>query len=158
MLRRLLVGAAIIAAVAGLPPALQGQPVASASPANAAATLQFAYTVTPGAEIVYQAESDYFSSRTDLVWAILDFYDLAPGTRLTYILRANGRDYRSGTLPCCGDLTSGRLAFPITRRDDPDRTVPGARWDMFVYAGGQQIAEGSFGVRGTRGLDNDNDH
>ena len=158
MLRRLLVGAAIIAAVAGLPPALQPQPVASASPANASATLQCAYTVTPGAEIVYQAESDYYSSRTRLVWAVLDFYDLAPGTKLTYILRANGRDYRSGTLPCCGGLTSGRLAFPITRRDDPDRTVPGARWDMFVYAGGQQIAAGSFGVRGTRGLDNDNDH
>ena len=158
MLRRVLVGAAIVAAVAGLAPAIQEQPVAAASPANASGNLQFAYTVTPDAEIVAEAESDYFSSETRVVWAVLDFYDLAPNTRLTYTLRANDRVYRRGTLPCCGDQTSGRLAFPITRRDDPDGTVPGARYEMVVYAGDQQIAEGSFGVRGTRGLDNDNDH
>jgi hypothetical protein len=158
MLRRLFVGAAIVAVVAGLAPAGQNQPVASASPANVTANLQFAYTVTPDAQIVYQAESDYFSRETHLVWAVLDFYDLAPGTRLTYVLRANDGDYRSGRLPCCDNLTTGRLAFPITRRNDSDRTVPGARYEMFVYAGDQQIAEGSFGVRGGRGLDNDNDH
>ena len=157
MLRRLVVGAALLAAVAGLP-ALQQQPVASASPANLSANLQFAYTVTPGAEIVYQAENDYFSRDTRLVWAILDFSDLPPGAKLTYILRANNGDYQYGTLPCCENLTNGRLAFPITRRDDYDRTVPGARYEMFVYHSDQQIAYGTFGVRGGRGLDNDNDH
>ena len=158
MLRRLVVGAAIVAAVAGLAPAVQEQPVAAASPANASGSLQFAYTITPDAQIVETAEQDYFSSETRVVWAVLDFYDVPPGTRLTYKLRANNRHYQSGTLACCGDLTSGRLAFPITRRGDPDRTVPGARYDLVVYAGGQRIAEGSFGVRGTRGFDNDNDH
>ena len=158
MLRRLFVGAAIVAAVAGVGPAVQQQSVASASPANVRANLQFASTVTPGAEIVSQAESDYFATRTHLVWAVLDFYDLAPGAKLTYVLRANDGDYQYGTLPCCDNLTTGRLAFPITRRNDDDRTVPGARYEMFVYSGDEQIAQGSFGVRGVRGLDNDNDH
>ena len=158
MLRRLFVSAAIVAAVAGFAPVVQDQPTASASPANASGSLQFAYTITPDAEIVATAEQNYFSSETRVVWAVIDFYDVPPGTRLTYNLRANGRHYQSGRLACCDDLTSGRLAFPITRRNDPDRSIPGARYDMVVYAGNQLIAEGSFGVRGTRGFDNDNDH
>ena len=158
MFRRLVAGALIVGAVAGLAPAVQEQPIASASPANASGNLQFAYTITPDAEIVTQADSDYFDSDTRVVWAVIDFFDVAPGTKVTYALRANGRAYQSGALECCGDLTSGRLAFPITRRSDPDRPVPGARYDMVVYAGRELLAEGSFGVRGTRGFDNDNDN
>ena len=158
MFRRLIAGALIVGALAGFAPVVQDQPIASASPASASGSLQFAYTVTPEGEIVNQAEADYFDEDTRVVWAVLDYSDVAPGTRLTYNLRANGRAYRSGTLPCCGELMSGRLAFPITRRNDLDRSVPGARYDMVVYAGRELIAEGSFGVRGTRGLDNDNDH
>ena len=155
MLRRLIVGAAIVAAVAGLAPAVQPQPVASASPANDVINVEFAYTVTPGAEIVYKADSDYFSRDTNVIWAVVDFVNFAPGTKLNYILRLNGWDYKNGNFACCADLTQGRLAFPLYRRDDPGRDIPGGDYDLLIFDGDKLVGQGSFGVRGGRGSDNE---
>ena len=162
MLRRLVVGAAIVAAVAGLAPAVQHQPVASASPANEITNVQFAYTVTPGAEIVFQAQNDYFSRDTHIVWAVVDFTNFAPGTKLNYVLRLNGWDYKHGDFACCGTLTQGRLAYPLYRRDDPGRTIPGGEYQLLIFDGDKLVGQGNFGVRGGRGSDNEdpesNDH
>jgi hypothetical protein len=162
MLRRLLVGAAIVAAVAGVAPVAQESATVAASPASQVTNIQFAYTVTPGAEIVYKAESDYFSRETHIVWAVMDFSGFAPGTKLTYLLRLNGWDYKYGDFACCRDLTSGRLAYPLFRRDDPGRTIPGGDYDLYVFDGDKLVGQGSFGVRGGRGSDNEdpesNDH
>ena len=155
MLRRLLVGAAIVVAVAGLTPAVQQLPVASASPANDIIGVQFAYTVTPGAEIVYQAENDYFDRGTHIIWAVVDFRDFAPGTKLNYVLRLNGWDYKYGDFACCKDLTQGRLAFPLYRRNDPDRTIPGGEYTLLIFDGDKLLGQGNFGVRGGRGSDNE---
>ena len=155
MLRRLLVGAAIVAAAAGLAPAVQPQQVASASPAQGITSIQFAYTVTPGAEIVYMADSDYFDRDTNIIWAVVDFNDFAPGTKLKYVLRLNGGDYKFGDFACCKDLTQGRLAFPLYRRDDPGRDIPGGDYTLLIFDGNKLIGEGSFGVRGGRGSDNE---
>ncbi len=155
MLRRLLVGAAIVTAVAGLAPAVQPQQVASASPAQGITNVQFASTVTPGAEIVTKAESDYFSRDTNIIWAVVDFNDFAPGTKLEYVLRLNGWDYKFGDFACCADLTQGRLAFPLYRRDDPGRDIPGGDYTLLIFDGDKLIGEGSFGVRGGRGSDNE---
>lgn len=155
MLRRLFVGFAIVAAVAGLAPAIQNQPVASASPANEIIGVQFAYTVTPGAEIVFQAENNYFSRNSHIIWAVVDFTNFAPGTRLNYVLRLNGNDYKNGYMACCENLTQGRLAYPLYRRDNPDRTIPGGRYDLLIFDGDKLVGQGSFGVRGGSGSDNE---
>ena len=155
MLRRLIVGAAIVAAVAGLAPSVRQQPVASASPANQIINVEFAYTVTPGAEIVYKAESDYFSRDTNIIWAVVDFVNFAPGTKLTYVLRLNGWDYKYGDFACCANLTQGRLAFPLYRRDDPGDDIPGGDYDLLIFDGDKLVGQGSFGVRGGRGSDNE---
>jgi len=154
MLRRLLVGVAIVAAFAGLGPVAQNQSTAAASPANDITNVQFAYQVTPGAEIVLQAAQDYFSRDTHIVWAVVDFTNLAPGTKLNYVLRLNGGDYRDGSFACCGQLTQGRLAYPLYRRNDVDRTIPGGAYTLLIFDGDKQIGQGSFGVRGGRGSDN----
>ena len=155
MFRRLLVGAAIVATVAGLAPAVQNQPIAAASPANDITNIQFAYQVTPGAEIVLQAEQDYFSRDTHVVWAVVDFANLAPGTKLNYVLRLNGWDYKYGDFACCRDLTQGRLAYPLFRRDDPGRSIPGGEYTLLIFDGDKLVGQGAFGVRGGRGSDNE---
>ncbi|MDP8925023.1 MAG: hypothetical protein M3O34_19420 [Chloroflexota bacterium] len=155
MLRRLILGAAIVAAFAGLSPAVQQPPTAAASPANQLTTVQFASTVTPGGESVLQAGSNYFSSDTHIVWAVVNFAGLAPGTKLTYVLRLNGGDYTYGDFADLGNRTSGRVAFPLHRRDDPDEEIPGGNYDLFIYAGDQPVGHGTFGVRGDRGSDNE---
>ena len=74
-------------------------------------------------------------------------------TSSRYLVRANGEDYKFGKLNCC-DSRNGRFAFPFTKRGDGG-DLPGAAYDVRIYANGAEIAHGGFGVNGRGGLDND---
>ncbi len=58
-------------------------------------------------------------------------------------------------MACCRDLTQGRLAYPLFRRDDPGRTIPGGECDLLIFDGDKLVGQGRFGVRGGRGSDNE---
>ena len=65
----------------------------------------------------------------------------------------DGEDYKFGKLNCCGSR-NGRFAFPFTKRGGGG-DLPGAAYDVRIYANGAEIAHGGFGVNGRGGLDND---
>jgi hypothetical protein len=90
---------------------------------------------------------------TDTVWVSFEFGDHDPGAELSYVARANGEDYKFGKLDCC-DERSGRFAFRFTKRGDGGE-IPGAAYDIRIYANGAEVAQGGFGVNGRGGLDND---
>lgn len=154
MFVRMLLAASVLTAVvvlatpAGSP---DGVPTASAAPAETTAgPLEFSTSVTSDARPVDPRVE--FPSGTNTVWASFDYRDHDPSARVSYLVRANGEDYRYGKLDCCSSR-QGRIAFPIERRNGGD--LPGAAYDVRVYVNDAEIAQGSFGVRGRQGLDND---
>ena len=94
-----------------------------------------------------------FDSSTDRVWASFAYYN-HDGGRVSYIVRANGEDYRWGDLRCC-DAREGRFAFSIERRSGHD--LGGASYEVLLYVGDSEVARGGFGIRGRGGFDNDNE-
>lgn len=93
-----------------------------------------------------------FSGGTDTVWASFELRNHDRNATVTYLVRANGEDYRYGTLDCC-DAGQSRHAFPIRKRNGGD--LPGAAYDVRLYVNGAEVAHGGFGVNGRGGLDND---
>jgi hypothetical protein len=94
-----------------------------------------------------------FSGGTNVVWASFDYRDHDKNAKVTYLLRANGEDYKWGTLDCCGS-GSGRAAFPITKRGSGG-DLPGAAYEVRLFVNSAEVAVGGFGVKGRGGLDND---
>jgi hypothetical protein len=155
MLRRPLLAAAPIGACAALGSATQAPAPAEASPAYANVAVSFAADVTKDGEAL--GEGIELSSNEHVVWAVLSFDGLGPGTKLTDILRLNGWDYKWGDTGCCKGISSGTVAFPLSRRDGGG-TIPGGAYALYIYDGDTEVARGGFGVRGGKGSDNDNDH
>ncbi len=152
MFRQLMVGALIIVTVAGLASSFQDSQPAAASPSNVSVSITFASAVTQDGDPV--DERIEFGGDNH-VWAIVDFTDLSPGAKLSYILRVNKGDFNWGKLQCCGGLTSGRFAFQLEKRNG-GAELPGGAYRLFIYDGDTEIGQAGFGVRGTRGLDNGN--
>ena len=94
-----------------------------------------------------------FGDGTNTVWVSFEFRDHNPGDELSYLVRANGEDYKFGKLNCC-DSRDGRFAFPFTKRGDGG-DLPGAAYDVRIYVNDVEVAQGGFGVNGRGGLDND---
>ena len=92
-----------------------------------------------------------YDSSTERVWTSFAYRDYG-GEAMSYLIRANGDDWRWGDLDCC-EGSNGRFAFPIERRSGD---LGGAAYDVFVYASNAEVGHGGFGVRGTQGFD-DND-
>jgi hypothetical protein len=74
---------------------------------------------------------------------------------MSYLVRANGEDWRWGDLDCCEGAT-GQFAFPLER--DSGKDLGGAAYDAYVYANNAEVAHGGFGVKGRGGFDHDNDN
>jgi hypothetical protein len=148
MIRRLLVGAVALAAFASLGPLAPAPQPVQASPANQEVSLYFANHVTSSGEVIGEAVD--FSGGSNDIWAIVDAGGYG-GSKLTYRLTLNGWDYRWGSLGCCKGSGDSSLAFRL-------HNLPGGAYTMYVYDGDKEIARGGFGVRGSRGSDNDNDH
>lgn len=94
-----------------------------------------------------------FGGGTNTVWASFEVHDHDRNATVSYLVRANGEDYRYGKLDCCKS-GNGQYAFPITRRNGHG-DLPGAAYDVRIYVNGAEIAHGGFGVNGRGGLDND---
>lgn len=87
------------------------------------------------------------------VWASFDFNEHDANAKFSYLVRANGEDYKWGTLDCCRS-GSGRAAFQITKRSGSG-DLPGAAYEVRIYVNNAEVAVGGFGVKGRGGLDND---
>ena len=125
---------------------------ASAAPAATSTNgLQFSTSVDSNARP--ENPRTEFGGGTHTVWVSFDFRDHDPKAELSFLARANGEDYKFGKLACC-DSREGRFAFPLTRRGGGG-DLPGAAYDVRVYANGTEVAQGGFGVNGRGGLDND---
>jgi hypothetical protein len=127
-------------------------PTAAAAPADSWSNgIQFSTRVSSDAQPVNPRVE--FGSGTDTVWASFELHDHDPRARVSYLVRANGEDYKFGKLDCC-DSSNGRFAFPITKRSGGG-DLPGASYDVRVYVNDAEVAQGGFGVNGRGGLDND---
>jgi hypothetical protein len=93
-----------------------------------------------------------FDKNTDRVWVSFDFNDYH-GEQLSFIVRANGSDWKFGDLDCCEGGSRGRFAFPIERRSG--KALGGAAYEVRIYAGDAELAVGGFGVKGTKAFDDD---
>ena len=89
----------------------------------------------------------------DQVWVSFGYRNHDPNVKVSYLVRANGEDFRWGDLDCCGGR-EGRFAFPIERRSG--RELGGAAYEVRIYMGEAEVAHGGFGVRGREGFDSDN--
>ena len=94
-----------------------------------------------------------FGGGTHTVWASFEFRDHDRNSTVSYLVRANGEDYKYGRLDCCS-AGQGRYAFPITKRNG-NGDLPGAAYDVRIYVNDVEVAHGGFGVNGRGGLDND---
>jgi hypothetical protein len=147
MIVRIAAVAAILAGFVAL-----GMTTAAAAPAaTSAGGIQFSTSVDSQARP--ENPRTEFGSGTDTVWASFEFRDHDPNADVTALVRTNGDDYREYDLACC-DSSSGRFAFPITKRGGGG-DLPGAAYDVRVYVNGAEVAQGGFGVNGRGGLDND---
>jgi hypothetical protein len=158
MIIRLLVSASLLTTIALLGVVFGGantplRPTeVSAAPASTTVNgLDFSHGITSEAQPVDPAVE--YHSGEDKVWVSFGYSNHDPNTEVTYLVRANGEDYRWGRLDCCSN-SSGRFAFPVERKNGGE--LAGASYDVFVYVNGAQVAEGGFGVKGKQGLDNGN--
>ena len=159
MIARLLVVALVLVGLPMLPvlasrgPADGTWAVRSAAAAPAATDLTelaFSEAVNDRNEPIEQrTEFDY----PDQVWVSFGYSNHDPNARVSYLVRANGEDFRWGDLDCCGGR-QGRYAFPIERRSG--RELGGAAYEVRIYVGDVEVAQGGYGVRGREGFDSDN--
>lgn len=96
-----------------------------------------------------------FGGGNNVVWASFNYREHDKNATFSYLLRANGDDYKWGKLDCCSN-GSGRAAFPLTKKNG-NGDLPGAAYEVRLYVNGAEVAVGGFGVKGRGGLDND-DH
>lgn len=89
------------------------------------------------------------------VWVSFDYRDHDPNAKVSYLVRANGEDYKWGRINCCPN-NSGRAAFEITHRNDGGKNLPGAAYEVRLYVNDVEVAVGGFGIKGRGGLDHDN--
>ncbi len=123
---------------------------ASAAPASTTVDgLDFSHGITSDAQPV-NPDIEYHSGENK-VWVSFNFRDHNPNTKVSYLVRADGEDYRWGDLDCCSS-SSGRFAFPIERKNGG--ALAGAAYDVRVYVSDVEVAHGGFGVKGKQGLDN----
>jgi hypothetical protein len=148
MLRRLFVGVALIAAFASLGSFARQPQAVEASPANQAASISFADHEDGSGETIE------FRRGEGAVWAFVEYPGGGSGSKLSYIMRLNGWDYKWGDLKCGSDC--GSFAFRLTSKDNGG--IPGGAYQVLIYDGDTEIARGGFGVKGGKGSDNDNDH
>lgn len=94
-----------------------------------------------------------FGSGTNTIYASFELRDHDAGAKVSYLVRANREDYKSGKLDCCPG-GNGRYVFPITKRNGGG-DLPGAAYDVRVYVNDVEVAQGGFGVKGRGGLDHD---
>jgi hypothetical protein len=127
-----------------------GAPAGGAPAGMGTNSLTFATDVDDRANAVRPQTE--FSSHTERVWATFAYRDYS-GESMSYLVRANGEDWRWGDLDCC-EGQGGQFAFPIERRSNND--LGGAAYDVFIYANNAEVGHAGFGVRGTQGFD-DND-
>lgn len=156
MIVRLLIAASVLIAVA-----LLGAPLSAPGESFRPATVSAAPvgTYTDGITISHGVTSDAqpvnvdpeYSSGQDQVWASFNYYDHDSNAKVTYLLRANGEDYKWGDLDCCRG-NSGRFAFEVTGRNGNE--LPSAAYELRIYVNGAEVAYGGFGVKGRNGLDN----
>jgi hypothetical protein len=106
-----------------------------------------------------------FDSDNNGVAVSFDYFNMPPGTSLTRIVRADGQDYNwdsdtYGHLPCCNNGGSGRLAFWVVKRSGERGQLPGAAYQVLIYANGNEVARAGFGVKGDEGnvFGGDNNH
>jgi len=136
-----------------------GGPSGSLEPSTAAAAP--AATSIDGLQFSTRVSSDgkpedprvELGSGTHTVWASFQYHEHDSSAKVSYLVRANGEDYTFGKLNCC-DGSSGRFAFPITKRNGGG-DLPGAAYDVRVYVNDAEVAQGGFGVNGRQGLDSD---
>ncbi len=123
-----------------------------AAPAETSSSgLQFSTSVDANARAIDPRTE--FGGSTDRVWASFEFRDHDRNATVSYLVRANGEDYKYGRLDCC-DAGNGRYAFAIEKRNG-NGDLPGAAYDVRLYVNSVEVAYGGFGVSGRGGLDND---
>lgn len=155
MIVRLLVSASLVVAIAlvgvgsgGSSSFLRPTDASAAPAATTVDGLDFSHGVTSDAQPI-DPDIEYHSGENK-VWASFSFHDHNPNTVVSYLVRADGQDYRWGRLDCCS-AGSGRFAFPIERRNGGE--LAGAAYDVRVYVNDVEVAHGGFGVKGKQGLD-----
>ena len=152
MVLRTIVGLLTLAAALTASPATAGAPAASVAMAVTAGTVSFSRGLT---EVGQQTLPEIdFPTNIVTVWAAFDYEGYTSGTRLNALVPANGRDFKTIDLTCCPSA-SGSFSFPIAR--DSGRVLGGAAWEVIVFAGDTEVTRGGFGVRGTRGFEDDDD-
>ena len=159
MIARMLIVALVLVGLPMLPALTSRGPVDGpwTLPAAAAAPAATDPTRLPSSEAV-NARALPIRPRTefsdqDRVWVSFGYANHDPNVKVSYLVRANGEDFRWGDLDCCGGR-EGRYAFPIERRSG--RELGGAAYDVRIFMGDAEVAHGGFGVRGREGFDSDN--
>ena len=123
-----------------------------AGPASTVVTeLVFSREIDSNARPIGQ-DVEFGGSNHD-VWASFEYREHDANAQFTYLVRANGEDYKWGKLDCCKN-GSGRAAFPITKKNG-NGDLPGASYEVRLYVNNAEVAVGGFGVKGRGGLDND---
>jgi hypothetical protein len=94
----------------------------------------------------------------DGVFVTFEYKDLAPGSKLTRIVRFNGDDYnwdssRYDRLECCPSGGSGRYGFKVVRLSGREGEIPGGRYEARIYLNGDEIANTGWEMRGAGGDD-----
>ena len=89
------------------------------------------------------------------IWVSFDYRDHDSNAKVTYLVRANGEDYKWGKIDCCPN-NSGHAAFEITHRNGGGKDLPGAAYEVHLYVNDAEVAVGGFGIKGRGGLDHDN--
>ena len=89
------------------------------------------------------------------IWVSFDYRDHDSNAKVTYLVRANGEDYKWGRIDCCPN-NSGHASFEITHRNGGGKDLPGAAYDVRIYVNDAEVAQGGFGIKGRGGLDHDN--
>ncbi len=153
MIRRLLVGAVILVATAGLFSVRQQETTAVAAPSNVIGPISFGTGVNDQAQVT--GEAIEFGSDPGTIWASFQFGGIGPGTKLSFVLQLNGEDYAWGPILGVGNTSSGRIAIPLTRPSDGG-SLPGGAYRLTIYEGMTEVGRGGFGIRGGGGADNGN--
>jgi hypothetical protein len=155
MIVRLLIAASMLLAVAflGAPLGSPGQslraaPVEAAPAATYTDGIAVSHGITNDGQPVH--EDPEYSKGTHSVWISFNYYDHDSRAKVTYLARANGDDYKWGSLDCCKG-NSGRFAFEFDGKNGHD--LPGAAYDVRIYVNGAEVAQVGFGVKGKGGLD-----
>jgi hypothetical protein len=115
---------------------------------NLAVSTEMGANFTPAGRVAIEFNQD----DNDGVFVTFEYKDLAPGSKLTRIVRFNGDDYnwdnsRYGRLECCPNGGSGRYGFKVLRLSGRDGELPGGRYEARIYLAGDEVAVVGWGIR-----------